>query len=582
MWRVDKAAVLISPAQKMGSRMFSSRRLYSALSELKIDAAIPKNPNKRTHDGSFRKFKRVVPAVEDSMHPFYSPNVMERAILCASETKPELLDGQPVVPAVIKHLKSLESTLVSASWQPESKQCLNYWLKPFREMRKKSSPLKLIDSHEIDIVLRSSKIDPGRIPELQKFALMFENEDMGILSATTIGSLIDRLISDQGKAVFSEEVFLYILQHYCKSGQSIASVAHSISEFLHKDIDDLKTAETLLAHVLMTLRRNSIQVAPTVSSAVFKLIDAISTRFHRPFCVLDFSPAVVQMTTEFYVDSGLLKESKVLFTDMINKERCPKAELVEKYLGLIENVCGISTSNNDFLKKYVYISNFRPIFQTVMTPQIAEFLISYCRHFDEVLSLLELVDRSKVTKQIWDLVLPQMIRRVSILTKDSVKNCCHLTILYQRASSFYGKPLSTKVNKAFIIQYAVNGNFAMVVRLLGITDPNTIPSFYASVLAAYDQSDAFNMRPPPSKTILKNKNQFMTSLIIPHYSELPPVGKQLALKHADSEELLEQVLRAEIAIRSRGGKSLLPQVLLKAQDCKFVSIVTETEKYLQH
>lgn len=566
----------------MGSRIFSPRRLYSALSELKTETVIPKNPNKRTRDGSFRKFKRVAPAIGDSMHPFYSPNIMERAILCASEIKPELLDGQPIVPAVIKQLKTLEPALVNTRWQPQSTQGLNDWLEPFRKMRRKSSPLKLIENHEIDNVIRPSRIDSGRIPELRKFALMFEKEDAGILSASTIGSLIDRLAADQEKAVFSEEVFLYILQHYCKSSQGIASVVDSITEFLHKDIDDLKTAETLLAHVLMALRRNSIPLTPRATSAILKLIDSVSTRFHRPFCVVDFSPAVVQMTTEFYVDSGFLKESKVLFTDMVNKERCPSAQLVEKYLGLIESVCGISTSGNDFLKKFVYISNFRPIFQTTMTPRITEFLVSYCRHFDEILSLLVLVDHSKVKKQIWDLVLPQMIRRVSLLTKDSAKNCCHLTVLYQKASRFYGMPLSTKVNKAFIIQYAVNGNFAMVARLLSIIDSNAFPSFYASVLAAYDQSSAFSMEVPSSGAALKNKHQFMTSMIIPHYTEISFVGRQLALKHADTEELLEQVLKAEIAIKGRGGKSLLPQVSLKAQDCKSNYIITEAEKCLQH
>lgn len=380
----------------MSSWGLSPRRLYTSVSGLGVKTVIPKNPHKNLEDGSFRKFKRVVPSFEETIHPFYSPNILERAGLCMSETAPELMDGKPVVPAIIKHPRTSQATLVNSKLHFDSVEESSKWLQYLRRGTMSNSHLRIINEHDIEGLIRPSRLDRSETPKLQQFASLFENKDDTAINSVMVSSIIESLVAGKDKIIFSEEVFLYILQHYCKTVNGFTSVVHSISEFLRKDIDDFKVAEILLLQVMVKFKRNASLQSSAASSAISSLIDAISSRFHKAFCATDFTPPVIQTVLEFYISAGHLKESKVLLTDLVNKGYCPSVAVIESYLELVESTVGTCTSNDLFLKKFVYISNFRPIVQAVLSPKIVEMLIPYCRHFDEILSLLSLIEDSKL------------------------------------------------------------------------------------------------------------------------------------------------------------------------------------------
>ncbi|SCU85677.1 LADA_0D08944g1_1 [Lachancea dasiensis] len=501
------------------------------------------------------------PLCENHIHPFYQLNNAERGILCATENGPQLLGGKKIVPVLRSSDLGRKEVLTNARLVFKSVVGINKLLGSYHKFGEEK-PLAIIADRDIDQLLRSSRLGTTQVLKLQEFSALLQ-EQKSPANHLQIASIVDSLNSDTHEAqVFSEEVFLYILQHFCNSKHGMISVALSIVDFLQKDIDELREAEVLLLQWLVTIRQKNVPRDQDIIEAFSNLTVAISDRFHISNCILHFSPPVTQAVLEFYLDAGLLSESKLLFTDLISKRFCVKSKLVEKYLALIEDKVTIADLNDRLLKKFAYISDFRPVFETTLTPGITEILISYCRHFDEVISLLELVERSKATRQIWDHVLPQLVRRISLLDVNPVVNSCNLTVILNRAKNFYGSALSSKVQRAFIVQYAANGNFTMVTKLIRGYEQHLNPNFYASLLSASTDSNICSSVPGFRP---QEKRGFLVSMVLPHYDELSLAAKRIVLENADSEELLKPLILSELAIQARGGKALVSEAVSWAE-----------------
>ncbi|SCU83169.1 LAME_0C04214g1_1 [Lachancea meyersii CBS 8951] len=554
----------------MGYRNVSSRRLYSTLKEtIRIKSA-----HGNIDGESWKGLQRVVPAYSDTIHPFYGPNVAERAILSSTEDCPVLLDGCKIVPAIIKHPRDHTPTLVNGRWIFKSGHGVSKWLEDFRAVEAANgTPFAVIEDRDVEQILRPSRLNPSQFPDLQKFAELYRQQDAAAPDSVLISGLIESLTSLPVIKVFSEEVFLYILQHYCSSKHGVVGVAHSIVQFLHKDIDDIKVAELLVLQLLVTIKKNQIAADSQVPKAVFELIRAISERFNKQNCVTDFSPATTQVVLELYLDSGSLNEAKVLFAHLINQHICPQSILLEKYLLLVDEKFGSAGSSDDLLKKFAYISDVKRILETAITPTSASLLIPYCRHFDEVISLLDIISHSKMMKQIWDHTLPQLIRRVSLLGDDVEVNSCNLSILLQRAQQLYGETLSNKVLQAFIVQFAVNGNFTMVSNLISRLEGTISANFSASILDTSFYKQNQSSLPGFSS---HDKREFIKNEVFPRYKELSAAGKILVLNSADTEEIFEPLLRIESQNEKNGKKSILHDAIHKAESYGFHSLI---EKY---
>ncbi|SCU96325.1 LANO_0E13212g1_1 [Lachancea nothofagi CBS 11611] len=554
----------------MSIRKLPPKRLFSTLNE----SIIAKNPHKNLDNGTFRRFPRIIPEYDESIHPFYLPNSIERALLCASESTPQLLEGRKIVPSIIKRPRDQKSALVNARWLFDSVVEANEWLNAYRTGKSLNQKnITVLRFHDADKVLRRSHLNQSQVPQIKQFASLFMKKDADALNCVMITNMVESMMFCHETKLFSEEVFLYILQHYCNSRHGIIGVVQSIVNFLQKDIDDMSVAEVLLLQVLTTIKEKNIPADPQVTSALLSLTDAISERFHRQNCIFDFSPAVVQAILEFYLASGLLNESKILFTDLINKRLCPEPVLVERYLALVDQKVDLFDSHDSYLKRFAYISDFKPVFETAMTPRMVEFLITYCRHFDELISLLDMIDQSKLRKQIWDQTLPDFIRRVNLLDTRPVVNSCNLSVLLQRAKGFYGLMLSNKVNRAFIVQYAANQNFSVVTNLINGQEQQLNPNFYASLLNAQTQKVDEQSSPLPGFRP-EDKRYFIESVLIPHYNRLSVTAKFIFLEQAETEDLFEALLRSESNSQTNDGKSMISEILARAKDRGMTSLLT--------
>ncbi|CEP60215.1 Aep1p LALA0_S01e05644g [Lachancea lanzarotensis] len=544
----------------MSRRHVMAPRLYSTVT----DTIAAKSTQKTLNEGFRKELQRVVPGYHDSIHPFYRPNVAERAILCATESCPHLLDGHKIVPAVIKRPRDSTTTLVNARWIFKSSHAVQNWLKEFNEFEvtRQAESFVLIQERDIEQIIRPSRLNPSQFSELQKFAELYKTQDTSTLDTVLVSGLIESLTSLPVIKVFSEEVFLYILQHYCSSKHGVIGLTHSMIEFLHKDIDDIKVAELLVLQLLITLKKKQVPVDSDVMSAVTDLVNAISERFHKDNCVLSFSPVTVQAVLDLHLQFGDLNGAKMLLAHLVNQRICPQCVVLEKYLLLVDEKIGPVDSPEAFLKKFAYISDFKAILETAITPTSASLLIPYCRHFDEMVSLLDIMDRSRLKKQIWDQTLPQMVRRVSLFESDAVMNSCNLTVLLQRAQRVYGSSLSNKVLQAFIVQYATNGNFAMVANLTNRLDGQVSANFSAGILDASDSKQTSSLLPGFRPD---DKRAFIKSFVLPRYSSLSVAGRLCVVGNAETEDILEQLLRMESNLNGNEKKLLLQDVITKAR-----------------
>ncbi|SCU79550.1 LAFA_0B03884g1_1 [Lachancea sp. 'fantastica'] len=557
----------------MGFRNVAAPRFYSTLK----DTMAAKSAKKAVNEETWKELHRAVPKYHESIQPFYHPNVAERAILCATENCPRLLDGHKIVPAIIKRPRDITNTLVNARWMFKSVSDAQKWITDYRgvESARQNKRFALIEDRDVEQILRPSRLDPSQFSELQKFADFYRKQGPAALDTVLISGLIESLTSLPVIKVFSEEVFLYILQHYCRTKHGVVGLTHSIIEFLHKDIDDFKVAELLVLQLLVTLRQKQVPVDADVFSAVTNLLIAISERFHKSNCVLDFSPATIQAVLDLHLEFGNLNEAKMLLAHLVNRHICPQSAVLERYLLLVDETVGPAGSPEDFLKKFAYISDFKLILEKAITPTIASLLIPYCRHFDEILSLLDIISRSRLKKQIWDQTLPQLVRRVSLLENDTVTNSCNLSVLLQRAQQVYGSSLSNKVLQAFIVQYATNGNFAMVTNLMSRLDGQVSANFSAGILTASDSLETSSSFPGFR---VDDKRAFIKSSVLPRYSSLSVAGRLSVVKNAETEDILEQLLRMESSVEGNEKKSLLHEVIAKAKSSGLESLTLKYAK----
>lgn len=455
--------------------------------------------------------------------------------------------------------------MVNARCQFHTVQDINRWVQEQRNKSEHGKKLEIINEHNINRLLRTSKLDRNQLPRIKRLTSLFAGTSESV-NPDLINTIVESLVTDssENNKIFSEEIFLYMLQHHTTSPEGLIGIIESIIFFLHRDIDEFKVAELLVLQCLVSIQKKDIKLTPALVSTIDRLTEAINQRFHSTNCILQFEPCVIHVFLEHYIKCGKLAGCKILFADLINKGFCPNAELVTGYLNLIEEKIGSGVNNEELLRKFAYISDFSPVFHTVFSPQIMEYLISYCRHFNEVLSLLLLAEQSVMMKQIYDTNLPQLIRKVSLLTRNSLKNSANLCSLYDRAENYYGQNLSDKVKSVFILQFAVNHNFSMVAKLLTSLKETPSPNYFARIMAMVEQwpyGEFSSSSPGFSKTF---KKAFMEEFVLPSFSRMSDAGKLTVLSHLESIELMLPAVKVEMDVLKNGKGSVLPQILVRA------------------
>lgn len=533
-----------------------SCRLYSTAKS----GFIPKNPF-LSNENTSKRAEGMVPSPEQIIHPFYTPGKTEEFTLCLREIKPSLLDGKPVIPALIGDSQTTKPMLRNCSLQFDSVRGVNRWLMELSSVRKISlrSIYTCIDGKMIYELIKPSKLGKSNAPHLTHLTELFGTQHSQQINPKTLDTIVDQFVTNPELGVFSEDIYLYLLQHHVNSTDKIVAIIDSIKCRIHSDIDQFKVVETLALQILLSRNKNTLPLTSKFASSFESLLEEINDRFHIQFCETKFQAIVSQYVLDFFIETGNLNRSKIILTHLVTNGLIPHEDTTVAYLNLLDKTIG--NSHKDTLKKFAYISDFRPIIERAQSPTLFHCLIPFCRHFNEVTSLLKIIQNAKNTKEVLDVTLVSFISRVGSLNSQRRVTSANLCSLYRMAAPFYDDKLPEKFIEAFILQFALQANYSMVAALLeGRNSPLPVNRLELILLNLEESSNEKG-----AVTLIGSdeghKRTFLENYVLPTYSQLSIKSRQMVLRYANTPSLFSKILQFELDILNKGHKEIILDVL---------------------
>ncbi|SCU90179.1 LAMI_0E00936g1_1 [Lachancea mirantina] len=465
-----------------------SKRFLSLGADMKAIGSIPKNQYKHDNNSPFCRSNHVVPQTNDLNHAFYSPNVAECVSLCMTEVRPSLLDGLPVMPAIITHPKNLTKILVNARCEFDTVRGVSKWITDLREKSVNANKLAIIEANSNSENVRPTKLNLEQKNQLEQ--ALFDASG-ATKPSLRVGKILQGLENLQNRSndqkLFSEEVFLCLMQDYCRSESDLIAILNCAAKFLTIDIDQVAVAELILLQALYSIEKFDSQPTPELASSVTQFLHAIGDRFNAQHYLLCQDAKISQELLKFMVSVNNLNDSKFIMSDLIGRGLCPNKDLIETYLNLVDSAYPSKNNRDQILRRFAYISDFLPVFRTVLSPKIVHHLISNCRHFNEVGSLLELIESSDLSDTLLTESLPHFIERVGSLTRDKLQNSIGLNSLYHRVINVRISLPLDDIQREFAMQFALNDNFSMVGFLLNEIQKPPAPQELRNLLGAINQ-----------------------------------------------------------------------------------------------
>lgn len=446
-------------------------------------STIPVNKYK-TLDNIFKTTNTNIPNGHQVLHPFYSPNILERGILCMTEVRPCLLDGEKIIPAVIKVPKNFEDKIVNGIFVFDTVKGMNQWIQIFVRARNSYSKLSLIEG---EYEIRASKLH-GLLSDCFPFFPNISNS----VSKNDITMIVKTLIERPNVVIYTEEVFLYLLQEYPKLTYSIMD---SLVEFIGTRIEEKMSIQMLIAQSLKNLKNFEID------KEYLKIFDKMLCTVERKVeikCYKDFDPGLRLDMFAFFIKHHSLKNAKSLLSEFIKKGECPSLKLIEEYLKLIDIMITPTIIGPTVLlrqHKFAYISDLAPILNQYLTSTMVKILLPYCKHSTELFNLVSLIENSSESRKIFTETSNNLIQIISVLTNNNLTNSMNLSILLRRIKPYFGNSLHQTLLLEFIKAYILNHNFAMAATLLDqIVEPIDL-NFYKNLTTIIEQESG---KPPPN------------------------------------------------------------------------------------
>lgn len=533
-----------------------SCRLYSSV-KLGITRKNPFANNENTS----KRAEGIVPSPGQIIHPFYTPNKTEEFALCLREIKPSLLDGKPVIPALISDLQTTKPMLRNCTLKFGSVRGVNKWLMELSSIRRKSlqSEHTFIDDKMIYKLVKPSKLGKFNDPHITKLKELFGIEHSQQINPKTLDTMVDQFVNNPELGMFSEDIYLYLLQHHINSTDKIVAIIDSIKCRIHSDIDQFKVAETLALQILLSLTKNNLPLTNKFACSFESLLEEINDRFHIQSCETKFQAIVSQYFLDFFIETGNLNRSKKIYSHLVSNGLIPREKTTVAYLNLLDRTIG--NSNKDILKKFAYISDFRTVIEKAQSPTLFHCLIQFCRHFNEVTSLLKIIQNAKNTKEVLDVTLLPLISKVGSLNTHRMVTSANLCSLYRMAAPFYDNKLPEKFIEAFILHFALQENYSMIATLLkGEKTPlsvSRLESILLSLEGSENKEGAVNLISCDEG----HKRIFLENYLLPTYSQLSMKSRQMVLQYANTPNIFSRILQFELDRLNKGQKEIIIDVL---------------------
>lgn len=524
-------------------------RVYSSL--------IPKNTLKDKY-AVFHKSKNQLPLPDQILHPFYVPSKNEEFVACFKEVRPSLLDGRRIVPCLMKESQVQGLKLVNCSLQFDTVRGVNRWLQSFRASRMNRSYVA-IDENQAEDFVKPSRLDRAEIPQLNKLSELFGVQHSRRINSETLDTIVDQLCTSRDFPVFCEDIYFYLLQHHVNSIEKIIAMMDSIRTHIHSNIDQFKVVEGLILQILLSVKKNNLTISSTFILAFEKLLTSVNERFHLASCESQFQPIVSQNVLEYFINIGNFNQSKAIIKNLISSGFLPSEKLVVEYLQLLDQTFGSQTSDGSLLTKFAYISDMSPVFKAAQSASLFYSLISYCRHINEVINLIELAKGTRNPKEILDVTVEALINKVGSLGSSRMERSSNLCSLYHTILPYYNNNLPDKFLKSFVYKLAQQNNFSMIANILERQDVVGSPGLLLSILS---HSEKVPTKREPIQTYENlSRRKFIKRFLLPGYTGMDPKSRAKVLLSLDDSISFCKTLKLEISIFDEGNTDILEEFM---------------------
>lgn len=413
----------------------------------------------------FAKLPYKVPSPQEIVHPFYKPGSVASLSLCMRETKPRLLDGQFVMPTVLKHPKTQDYKLVDGAIKFSTVKGVNMWLKSFIDhinIKAERPGLVLVaERYQVDPIRKFSKEAHQII--LSEFNKATEN-GVNILDNSKLMDIIDNLTANMELGVFSEDILIFGLRNFSKTPREVSVILGTATELLDTRIDQMKSVGNIIFTCL-----SKLESMDGVENAVFgpqidEFLTRVAKKFHMSSVFQHLSPVVNEKLFQFYVQHENLEDATFAINELINRNVKPEDTYIVKYLNVLEKKFAEIEPNNKHI--IAYISNFSPIINSTNEPAIFGFLTRACRHSDILQNLLEIIGKSPEAKRIFFAINPEIINKIRQLSSSGIESSYRLSEYLDVLRRHFPEQLPAEVSWNIFNAFFEEGNFIMASRMI--------------------------------------------------------------------------------------------------------------------
>ncbi|KAL3232766.1 hypothetical protein RNJ44_04682 [Nakaseomyces bracarensis] len=424
---------------------------------------VPVNIYKKTNT-PFGKLPYKIPSPQEIVHPFYKPDAVASLGLCMKEAKPTLLDGQFIVPSVIKHPKKHKYMLVDGALKFSTVQGVNMWLKSYMDfINQKFSVPELVTVNE------RYKSEPFRrlsadtqktiLHELKSFT-----ENRSALDSATMTKVIDRLTANLELGLFAEDILIFSMSHIAKSPRDIGVIITVAADLLHSRIDQMKSVGNILFACLTALEKMDTTETACLCPLVDDFLSKIGDKFHISNVYSRLNPTINEKLFHFFIRHENLEEATFAINALINRNVKPEGRGIVQYLNLLEKKFP-ATSSENYKHKFAYTSSFSPILNYTKEPAVFGFLIRLCRHNEELKNVFELIDKSHSASEILTTINSDITNKIRQLSRNYLDHSCNLSAYLALLKRHFPGELPKEMSWTIFCAFFKEGNFIMASRI---------------------------------------------------------------------------------------------------------------------
>lgn len=425
---------------------------------------VPTNIYKRKST-PFGNFPYKVPSPQEIVHPFYKPNDVASLTLCMRETKPRLLDGQFIMPTVLKHPKTQKYNLVDGALKFSTVKGVNTWLKSYLDhMTKKTEKPELIPVSE-----RYNMQSHRKLSKEAKGAILLEFQEKTangrvMIDRSKIIEVIEKLTINLELGLFSEDILIFALNNISKSPREVSVILSTATELLDTRIDQIKSVGNIISACITKLETMDVVETAIFLPEINKFLMKVCKKFHISSVFQRLNPVVNEKLFQFFVQHKNVEDATFAINELINKNVKPEDKEIIEYFKLLEQKFPDVPSNNKH--KIAYINNFSPLITNTNEPTIFGFLIRSCSHNDILGNVIQLIDKNQSAKKILIAVNSQITLKIRQLSKHEIEASYRLCDYLQTLNKHFPDQLPPEISWELFLSFFQDGNFIMASKII--------------------------------------------------------------------------------------------------------------------